>query len=1377
MISPKTNGRNMSTLSHESYCDVTTADRGPPDDAVALQRADGNEYTIRPDNSKSDTNWLDIHSRLMVIVASELKSGVFSEEFPTINTPLVATRSRMWSLSRKQRNKLAHTLTGNTTISLKRGGGGPRGGPRGGKRRGGKGRSQRYEDRDDDDDRDDPFAGLGDVKQHHKGGPKYSSADFKNAQQILNEVSNSILGLNAHAVTVLRWSKMLGFENMPSLEELADRRLNSCVVHQALQAYVEEVSKLSAAATSALPKTKARMDHSQVIRINVKRDPKDEESSLPPTPRAEEIDDGFVVSSSEDEADPGPPPLRPTGLEFLHMARAILLKHPLTVDAAGKFRNDWSRIVACGDRSLRAVVKKAIAVYPFTTAEIDLIYKAQTKLSFTLAMGAGVILDDVAPAVDGPDKLDVQTDALWPKVQKAALFSAGALTTVGIVFKLFTYRRSSSGASSTKLLPISPPPPLTVDAWLALKPAHVSVTSNSLTIPVVGSVFTGLITVSAGLFALALLGKPVVRWIVEQFERRGASAKFRPMAPIAPAGVVALAAAAPTTVDRAELQTVATVVVNQEVIVAKPANMYTWFWGIEPDYRVVIDGVVTPMFLTRTGKFVQMPSSYISEASTWCQSRAECTPAHVAITTQQSLGYVVPLAVPAHVKNNVVTYGPLMAWHEALPGIRTRSGFVEKTHSIKLYAGATLAAAVGLVGLAAKLFVGTTVTVEMLQTYSQAVVFAPFIEESLRALYGWPITFGIIVFEFYRACMMGVPQAVLFTTMMHLFSAWLQRNGTVSGWMSAVCVHMSFNQTALFSNWALNTEILKWAPGMAGATFCIAAGVAGSVWKGLSAYCLDNAPKLKDKLPGFHTIVNKFPVCPWTPSLPTALQVRYGLTSDAYRPVAYANNRHNFLTALKQRVCYHEPITDNAAVEANITQFTQWWFNGHNGNAVRFLKPEPIRAVSFTEYLARSNATPAVKAGIARAHEQQKEQGIRRDVPLSSAQKENFVRLKCFVKVENLNYRTPYGTKLKAPRIIMGSDPNYLALVGPWMMALSDHIKKRLDGSQGVLFTSGQTARQCSDFLGCDNGYIDEETDVAHWDRSVSRKLRAFEYKVYKLFRPPPAVKQLLQLDSRRTKGISSLGIKFALAIAIGGLVAPTAQRPSGRPDTSLGNSMTNAMIRVWGFAVRWGVSLETVIKLILVLVQGDDGASRSPASQPRVNWPAVFGALGFELEYRVVKNPADLSFCSMLNYPVLGGHCFGPKVGRIFGKTCWLLDPHPKMDPKAIARGIAIGLSIPGSFLEPLRMWCDRLLQLTVGSKVVKLRTEDWQMAFAPAIADETTACFLAVRYGWCDSMKAALAVELANMTFGGGEGGPVYNYIIERDTDGPVVPSNNSQ
>lgn len=869
------------------------------------------------------------------------------------------------------------------------------------------------------------------------------------------------------------------------------------------------------------------------------------------------------------------------------------------------------------------------------------------------------------------------------------------------------------------------------------------------------------------------------------FQPRGATRQDEAMQPVLGA-INVLEESNPTTLDRPELQNVTCAIQDFKVVELSGPNLYTWWHKIPPD-------CVTPegrrLWLTETNRTVKLPATFLADTSTFLipvlLKDANLTPAVQTVLAGRLAGMRSSTALPAHVKDNISSYGVLIAAYHAMPKVRLAKPEVTTLEKTMQMVGLGSVHDVfqpgenpfnGPMGLPLKLLIGGF----------WPVVFSPIVEEGIRTWLPRLFTAFLIVAEQRNAYLnfgwWGFKWQ-LCASLMHLTMCYAIRKIQMS-YLKRVAIHAAYNMVVLYVQRhrmfrSLDVILSEYYPRsyqpayVATGSFFSFQQVWG-LWKNLKSWLLGLAPKMKDKPSGVHRFKQKFPEFPNVEQPVKLLQVQYGLTSESYRPVAYANNRHNAEVSLKQRVLYDEVGTDAPEVCATRAEFLEFWRKDGGKGLREVFKPSAIKAVSFPTYLERSNASPGVKRKIQIAYDNLKEIGIKRSTPLTKGQIHNWTRLSCFVKVENLNYRTEYGEKVKAPRMIMGSRPEFLAIVGPWMMAVSDHIKSVMDGSNGFLFTSGCTAKQASDYLGDGDGFVCEETDVAHWDRSIHRDIRQLELELFKMFKPPVAVLQLLKEDANQTRGVTASGLAFSMrTLKIGkkARAVKACQRPSGRPDTSLSNTFVNMLIRLWGYCSTWGLPLHIVRAIVRVLLQGDDGASHSPASLPRVNWRDVFARAGFDLEYKLVKCPRYLSFCSMLNYPVSGGHCFGPKIGRILGKTCFALDPDEKMDLKAVARGICLGLAAPATFIRPLQMWVDRLLELCGEGDVIEWHREEWQMEFSVAIPDATTLSFLNERYGWCPAMENMFAQELKANTFGGGEGGVVYNHLVCVDTDGPVV------
>lgn len=869
------------------------------------------------------------------------------------------------------------------------------------------------------------------------------------------------------------------------------------------------------------------------------------------------------------------------------------------------------------------------------------------------------------------------------------------------------------------------------------------------------------------------------------FQPRGATRQDEALQPVLGA-VNVLEESNPTTLDRPELQNVTCAVQDFKVVELTGPNLYTWWHGVPPDC-VNSDG--RRLWLTETERTVKLPATFLADTSTFLVpvllKDANLTSAVQTVLAGRLAGMRASTALPAHIKDNISGYGVLIAAYHAMPKVRLAKPEVTNLESAMKMVGLGSQHDIfnhgenpfnGPYGLALKLFFGGFFP----------VIFSPIVEEAIRTWIPRLFTLYLIVVEqanAYRHSGWWGFKWQLCASFMHLTMCYAIRKFKLAYW-KRVLTHAVYNSIVLYFQRDVmfrfvDVVLTEYYPRSYQPAY-VAAGSyfnfqqVWGFWKTLKSWLLGLAPKMKDKPSGVHRFKQKFPEFPNVEKPVKALQVQYGLTSESYRPVAYTNNRHNAEVSLKQRVLYDEVGTDAPEVCATRAEFIEFWRKDGGKSLREVFRPHAVKAVSFSTYLERSNASPGVKRKIQIAYDNLKEIGISRGTPLTKGQIHNWTRLSCFVKVENLNYRTEYGEKVKAPRMIMGSRPEFLAMVGPWMMAVSDHIKTIMDGSNGFLFTSGCTAKQASDYLGDGDGFVCEETDVAHWDRSIHRDIRQLELELFKMFKPPVAVLQLLKEDANQTRGVTASGLAFSMrTLKIGkkARAVKACQRPSGRPDTSLSNTFTNMLIRLWGYCSTWGLPLHVVRAIVRVLLQGDDGASHSPASLPRVNWRDIFARAGFDLEYKLVKSPQYLSFCSMLNYPVAGGHCFGPKVGRIIGKTCFALDPHEKMDLKSVARGICLGLAAPATFIRPLQMWIDRLLELCGEGDVIQWHREEWQMEFSVAVPDSTTLAFLNERYGWCPAMEAMFAQELKANTFGGGEGGVIYNHLICVDTDGPVV------
>jgi len=164
-------------------------------------------------------------------------------------------------------------------------------------------------------------------------------------------------------------------------------------------------------------------------------------------------------------------------------------------------------------------------------------------------------------------------------------------------------------------------------------------------------------------------------------------------------------------------------------------------------------------------------------------------------------------------------------------------------------------------------------------------------------------------------------------------------------------------------------------------------------------------------------------------------QILYGLDSGPYRPTYFSPNKQNEEQALFARVVKDTPTVDVELITECIN-----WAKTHKK---QLFGKKTIKSHSIDVYLKNSNASPQVKIRILEAYLSLKDQGIDEHTKLTKQQLRDFTKRKSFVKVENMNYKTPLGVKQKAPRLIQGAEPEFIALVGPWIQSLQGYFKKK----------------------------------------------------------------------------------------------------------------------------------------------------------------------------------------------------------------------------------------------------------------------------------------------------------------------------------------------
>lgn len=482
-------------------------------------------------------------------------------------------------------------------------------------------------------------------------------------------------------------------------------------------------------------------------------------------------------------------------------------------------------------------------------------------------------------------------------------------------------------------------------------------------------------------------------------------------------------------------------------------------------------------------------------------------------------------------------------------------------------------------------------------------------------------------------------------------------------------------------------------------------------------------------------------------------QCVYGFDTGHYAPTAFASNQHNEEQALYARVLADtiQPNKDELAM------CIDWCKTNHNG---LFTDMNKVQSVSFDDYLIRSNASPSVKRILRRTHTQMKPLGIDEDSTLSRSQRAMYTMRSSFVKVENNLYETPAGMKDKAPRLIQGATPEFIVLVGPWIMALQDLMKKRWSINNNLCFTSGVKSEDAAAFIVEGQGAILED-DLGKFDCSIRKPWCDYEVYLCKRFGAPRAVSQLM-VANIKTHGRTHHGWVYKCE----------GTRKSGDPYTSVMNSVINGLSHLYLYCKWTEKTVSEASKTIRMLLQGDDNALRHKEPQ-KFDWREGMASLGFDSTAIYRSSFDELEFCSNRLYNTSGGYVFGPKPGKVLAKFGYIINPPGGVSRESMMRGVALGLESSCNHIPVLSKVINRVKVLTEGHRafyqpkfmehVMKMKRK-----YHPIIE---TKLAISEQYYWTEMMQSIFDQKVEGLKLGDKFQTPLANLLFDRDTSGPQL------
>jgi hypothetical protein len=314
----------------------------------------------------------------------------------------------------------------------------------------------------------------------------------------------------------------------------------------------------------------------------------------------------------------------------------------------------------------------------------------------------------------------------------------------------------------------------------------------------------------------------------------------------------------------------------------------------------------------------------------------------------------------------------------------------------------------------------------------------------------------------------------------------------------------------------------------------------------------------------------------------------------------------------------------------------------------------------------------------------------RRRLMSTNAPMAKLARKRAFVKREHVLKAIPSGFVDYAPRLIQGSDDQYLAAVGPWMYSYSKRMTRQWNGRRDnhILYASGVTANTLGKWYDESIEQLSEygevyvvEDDQGRFDGTVTLPALEYHEEVYLHFQPPPRAWEAI-IAQRSVDGVTTHGVVYH----------GTATVKSGDPDTSVKNSVLNAMPHARAIHTATALAVyhgeiatppvpisDAPMQLARMSVGGDDNIILAPAPIARrlgTNLPIVIANHGFRPSVVLHENPRMGTFFSGRFWPSTNGTIWGPKIGRVLSKTFYMMDAISSASAKLVwLKGVCLGM------------------------------------------------------------------------------------------------------
>ena len=234
----------------------------------------------------------------------------------------------------------------------------------------------------------------------------------------------------------------------------------------------------------------------------------------------------------------------------------------------------------------------------------------------------------------------------------------------------------------------------------------------------------------------------------------------------------------------------------------------------------------------------------------------------------------------------------------------------------------------------------------------------------------------------------------------------------------------------------------------------------------------------------------------------------------------------------------------------------------------------------------------------------------------------NFSALRsAFVKLEKkIKTLLDSAGKYLRPRLIQAASPEQNSQIGPWIKAFTDVAKSIMNEDHWIFYTPGSDCTTIGQYV--EDAFTEEilEDDFSAYDLLHPYILKFENYIYEQCGCPPDRLKYLKK--QLVTRGYTRSGIYYACR----------GNRKSGDPQTSIGNSMDNAMVHAFAIWKTFGVHIWDFGKMC---VCGDDNLILPRKTSNRFGQVAdVLRQLGFRPKMVVKRDLHKANYCSCTFLP-----------------------------------------------------------------------------------------------------------------------------------------------